>query len=172
MQSHPPSPTMPTRHASAPESPIAPVRPEEHPRLVEVWEGAVRATHHFLSEADVVALRALVRDHALAAVALVAARDGGGRVVGFAGVAGDKLEMLFVDPAAHGRGVGRRLLTHAVEHLGARVVDVNEQNPQGVAFYRHVGAEVVGRSDVDSDGRPFPLLHLRLRAPMAGPRPA
>jgi putative acetyltransferase len=149
----------------AAEPPISAVRPEEHARLVEVWEAAVRATHHFLSEADVVALRALVRDRALAAVTLVAARDGDGRVLGFAGVAGDKLEMLFVDPAAHGRGVGRRLLAHAVAQLGARAVDVNEQNPRGVGFYRHVGAAVIGRSEVDGEGRPFPLLHLRLPAP-------
>jgi putative acetyltransferase len=163
---------MPTRDVPAAEPPVTPVRPEEHARLVEVWEAAVRATHLFLSEADVVALRALVRDHALAAVTLVAARDAAGRVLGFAGVAGDKLEMLFVDPAAHGRGVGRRLLAHAVAHLGARAVDVNEQNPQALGFYRHVGAEVVGRSAVDGDGRPFPLLHLRLPAPDGGAGPA
>ncbi len=163
---------MPTRDVPAAEPPVTPVRPEEHARLVEVWEAAVRATHLFLGEADVVALRALVRDRALAAVTLVAARDAAGRVLGFAGVAGDKLEMLFVDPAAHGRGVGRRLLAHAVAHLGARAVDVNEQNPQALGFYRHVGAEVVGRSAVDGDGRPFPLLHLRLPAPDGGAGPA
>lgn len=144
---------------------VTPISPDEHARLVEIWEAAVRRTHHFLAEADVVALRAVVRDHALAAVTLVGVRDATGRVIGFGGVAGDKLEMLFVDPAEHARGVGRRLLEYAVAELGARAVDVNEQNAHGVEFYRRVGATVVGRSEVDGDGRPFPLLHLRLPAP-------
>jgi putative acetyltransferase len=39
---------------------------------------------------------------------------------------------------------------------------VNEQNPQGVAFYRHMGFGQVGRSELDGQGNPFPLLHMRL----------
>jgi len=42
-------------------------------------------------------------------------------------------------------------------------VDVNEQNQQAVGFYRRLGFEVEGRSEVDSMGKPFPLLHLRKR---------
>ena len=45
---------------------------------------------------------------------------------------------------------------------GIRHVDVNEQNPQALGFYRHLGFEQVGRSPLDGQGRPFPLLHLRL----------
>ena len=40
-------------------------------------------------------------------------------------------------------------------------VDVNEQNHGAVGFYRHIGFEVTGRSDLDDQGRPYPLLHLR-----------
>ena len=47
---------------------------------------------------------------------------------------------------------------------GERVltVDVNEQNPRAHAFYRRYGFVDVGRSEVDSAGRPFPLLHMTL----------
>ena len=41
-------------------------------------------------------------------------------------------------------------------------MDVNEQNPQGVAFYRHMGFEQVGRSALDGQVNPFPLLHMKL----------
>jgi putative acetyltransferase len=44
---------------------------------------------------------------------------------------------------------------------GALTVDVNEQNPEALAFYRACGFTVAGRSEVDDAGRPFPLLHLR-----------
>jgi putative acetyltransferase len=51
---------------------------------------------------------------------------------------------------------------HAIAEFGANEVDVNEQNPQGVAFYRHMGFEQVGRSELDGQGNAFPLLHMRL----------
>jgi len=41
------------------------------------------------------------------------------------------------------------------------MVDVNEQNPDAIKFYLAAGFTIVGRSPLDSGGRPFPLLHLR-----------
>lgn len=70
--------------------------------------------------------------------------------------------MLFVDDASRGKGVGKLLLKYAIAELGVNEVDVNEQNPQGVAFYRHMGFEQVGRSELDGQGNAFPLLHMRL----------
>lgn len=90
-------------------------------------------------------------------------RDEAGRVVGFVGVEQDKVEMLFIHPAWRGRGIGSRLLKYAFNVLGARLVDVNEQNEQAVGFYLRMGFEVEGRSELDSTGKPFPLLHMRLR---------
>jgi putative acetyltransferase len=40
--------------------------------------------------------------------------------------------------------------------------DVNEQNAQAVDFYEHLGFERTGRSEMDNQGRPYPLIHLRL----------
>lgn len=44
-------------------------------------------------------------------------------------------------------------------------VDVNEQNPQAVGFYLHYGFVQTGRSPLDGEGRPFPLLHMSLLRP-------
>ena len=70
-----------------------------------------------------------------------------------------------------GRDVQAKLISaglevETVEQLGADlkgplVVDVNEQNPQALQFYLAEGFQVVGRSELDGGGRPFPLLHLR-----------
>lgn len=46
--------------------------------------------------------------------------------------------------------------------MGAGLVDVNEQNPDAVGFYRRMGFEIVGRLPLDGQGRPFPVLHMRL----------
>ena len=45
---------------------------------------------------------------------------------------------------------------------GAREVTVNEQNPQAVGFYRHMGFEAYKRTGLDEEGNPYPLLYMRL----------
>lgn len=130
---------------------------------------SVRATHHFLTEADVAALVSRVREAFLAdgfldAVELACVRSpAGGEVIGFSGVVDGKLEMLFIDPTWRGRGIGSRLLAQAIESRSVDRVDVNEQNEAAVAFYLRRGFEVAGRSELDGQGNPFPLLHLRWR---------
>ena len=93
---------------------------------------------------------------------LAGLRDDGGRLVGFVGVAEGKVEMLFLDPPARGQGGGKLLLDHAISSFGATSLDVNEQNPQAVGFYLHQVFRVVGRSELDGMGKPYPLLHMSL----------
>lgn len=143
---------------------IEPARPADRPRLVEVWEAAVRATHHFLPEEDLQFYKRMLREQYFDLVRLTCLRDGDGTVQGFSGTAEDRLEMLFVHPDCHGRGFGKALLRDAIAHHGTRLVDVNEQNPGAVAFYLAQGFEQIGRSPLDGADKPFPLLHLRLRA--------
>lgn len=70
--------------------------------------------------------------------------------------------MLFIDPDYRGKGLGKALLSYGVEHCQATAVDVNEQNPQAVNFYLKFGFKVIGRSELDGMGKPYPLLHLSL----------
>ncbi len=147
---------------------VSPVRAEDLPRVVDVWEASVRATHHFLTPEDIAFFKPLVRDEFLHAVELGCVRDAAGSVVGFVGVADGKIEMLFIDPDWRGRGAGRQLLRHAVDVLGATRVDVNEQNEQAVGFYLRMGFVIEGRSERDGMGKPFPLLHMLLERLPAG----
>lgn len=136
--------------------------PADFDEITAVWEASVRATHHFLKEEDILFFRPLIRNEYLYAVSLFCTRDEQGRIVGFLGTSGDKVEMLFIDPACRGRGIGRVLLHYAVEELGLLKVDVNEQNERAVGFYRHYGFEVVGRSELDGTGKPYPILNMEL----------
>ena len=142
---------------------VFPVHAAELPRVVDVWEASVRATHLFLTEADIQFFKPLVQEELPHVAQLACVRDGEGQVAGFIGVEHDKVEMLFVHPSWRGQGIGRQLMTYAVTTLGATLVDVNEQNPQAVGFYMRMGFEVIGRSALDGLGKPFPLLHLRLQ---------
>ncbi|MNI73823.1 putative N-acetyltransferase YjaB [compost metagenome] len=99
----------------------------------------------------------------LDAVMLICTKDSSQRITGFAGVAAGKIEMLFIDPAHRGQGLGKKLLRYAMENLNADELDVNEQNPQALGFYFKQGFEVIGRSEVDGMGQPYPLLHMRMR---------
>ncbi|TWT33662.1 putative N-acetyltransferase YjaB [Posidoniimonas corsicana] len=134
----------------------------EYPAMIEVWESSVRATHDFLSAEDIDGLKPLILEQYFDAVELTCAAADDGRLLGFCGVLAGRIEMLFVAAEARGRGVGRLLTRHAVEIQGATKVDVNEQNPQAVGFYERMGFHVVGRSPLDGQGRPFPLLHMEL----------
>ncbi|TCP56689.1 putative acetyltransferase [Tamaricihabitans halophyticus] len=132
----------------------------EYPALVAIWRSAVDATHHFLAAVHRDQIeRKLAADYLPVVALSVAEIDG--TPVGFAGTLDGKLEMLFVDATRRGAGIGTALLNHVLAEHGVTTVDVNEQNEQAVGFYAHRGFEVVGRSETDEAGLPYPLLHLR-----------
>ena len=87
--------------------------------------------------------------------------DAGGRAVGFVVMDGDLIDALFVDPEMHGQGYGSQLLDHALTLAPKARVDASEQADNALAFYLARGFKVVGRSETDGGGRPYPLIHLR-----------
>lgn len=134
----------------------------DHPQLLDIWLRSVRATHHFLQESDIEALLPQLRDIYLPAVELWVAVDAEDCPLGFIGLNENHVEMLFIEPDLRGKGIGRALLDQARSSRSQMSVDVNEQNPEAVGFYLHYGFVQTGRSPLDGEGRPFPLLHLSL----------
>ena len=134
----------------------------DHPQLLNIWLRSVRATHHFLQDSDIEALLPQLRDIYLPAVELWVTVDAEDCPLGFIGLNENHVEMLFIEPDLRGKGIGRALLDHARSLRSQMSVDVNEQNPEAVGFYLHYGFVQTGRSPLDGEGRPFPLLHLSL----------
>ncbi|WP_312373506.1 acetyltransferase [Stutzerimonas nitrititolerans] len=134
----------------------------DHPLLLNIWQRSVRATHHFLQESYIEELLPQLRDNYLPAVELWVAVDTEDSPLGFIGLNENHVEMLFIEPDLRGKGIGRALLDHARSSRQQMSVDVNEQNPEAVGFYLHYGFVQTGRSPLDGEGRPFPLLHLSL----------
>ena len=53
------------------------------------------------------------------------------------------------------KGYGSKLLNYGIQELNIDELAVNEQNPQAVGFYEHLGFKVVERSATDDQGNPF-----------------
>ena len=132
------------------------------PALLSVWEASVRATHLFLSDTEVKAIKKYVPQAMQGVAHLIVAENDRGEPIAFMGTEHERLEMFFLSPAERGKGLGRQLLQYGIEHYGIREVTVNEQNPQAVGFYRHMGFATYQRTDRDEEGSPYPLLYMRL----------
>ena len=143
----------------------------DHNALALLWRRSVVATHHFLPPGEVERLFKDVRRlylpgvEALWLAELHQRPSAGARPVGFMGCNGPQVEMLFVDPACFRCGVGTALLAHAKAAHQQLTLDVNEQNPQALAFYKRQGFRIVGRSAQDGQGMPYPLLHMVWQRP-------
>ncbi len=152
----------PVRIAEVPKRP-----PQIIAQLVDIWEASVRATHLFLSSEQIEEIKAYV-PRALAEVErLVVVEDETetNSILGFMGIQDRKLEMLFLTPGARGKGTGRQLLELGIRDYSVRELTVNEQNPQAVGFYQHLGFQTYQRTDHDEQGAPYPLLYMRLATP-------
>jgi len=133
--------------------------PGDAGRAYEIWRDAVDATHGFLTPEDRADIDAMVAEW-LPRVDLWLAEEAG-RPVGFLVMDGEMIDALFVDPAVHGRGYGTALLKHALSLAPNAVVDASEQATNALPFYEARGFVRTGRSDVDPQGRPYPLIHLK-----------
>lgn len=135
-------------------------RPEDGNALVDLWRRSVDATHHFLSAED----RKAIDDEVcgfLPQAPVTVAVDENDKPLGFMLIDGTHMEALFIDPDVRGSGIGRELLQYGLSSHGPLTTDVNMQNSQAVGFYQRMGFVETGRSEVDSQGRPYPLIHLR-----------
>lgn len=130
--------------------------------LLDIWEDSVRATHFFLSDAEIKSIREYVPQALSGVQHLIVAEKEPNGVIGFMGMENSRLEMLFLSPSERGRGIGKELIQHGIHNYGIKEVTVNEQNPQAVGFYRHLGFATYKRTDYDEEGNPYPLLYMKL----------
>lgn len=128
--------------------------------LLDVWQASVRASHHFLTEADIRTLTPQAEEALLQIETLWIIEDDL-RPVGFMGVQEHKIEMLFLHPDYFRKGVGKGLVQRAFRELAVEYVDVNEQNPDAARFYERMGFHTFRRDDTDDQGNPFPILRMK-----------
>ncbi|MCI8336030.1 MAG: acetyltransferase [Peptococcaceae bacterium] len=131
-------------------------------KLLSVWEKSVTATHLFLSKEEIAKIAEFVPTALQEIPHLIVAMDTEECPIAFMGIAGNKLEMLFITPEQRGNGIGRKLLEHAIKNYAVNELCVNEQNPQAKGFYQHMGFQVYQRTETDEQGNPYPILYMKL----------
>lgn len=129
--------------------------------LIAIWESSVLATHDFLSAEDFLKIKDKISFY-LSQVSIYTYTTTDNTISAFLGVSDDMIEMLFVDDSYRGQGIGKLLLDFAVNNLSLNKVDVNEQNTKALYFYEKYGFKKMGYSALDSEGMPYPIIHLQL----------
>lgn len=143
-----------------PTYPITPAGADDCAEILDVWEASVRATHHFITEADIQYYKTHI-PAGLAHIHLACIRNAEGRMVAIIGIDKRFIEMLFVRPEERGKGFGKQLIQYAIQAHKVHKVDVNEQNEQALQFYRRMGFAVIGREAFEEEHF-YPVYHLQL----------
>lgn len=126
-----------------------------------MWESSVKTTHLFLSENEIEDMKEYV-PQALKEIPCFSIAEKENHIpVGFMGIAGQHLEMLFISCEERGKGLGRELLKYGIEKYGVNDLAVNEQNPLAKGFYEPIEVEAYKRTECDEQGNPYPLLYMR-----------
>ena len=131
-------------------------------QLLNLWERSVKASHLFLSPAEIASIKEYVPQALAAIPCLIVALDEDQSPLGFMGIQEESLEMLFLSPEARGKGLGKELLLYGIQNYGVNQLAVNEQNPLAKGFYEHMGFRVDRRADLDEQGNSYPLLYMKL----------
>lgn len=135
---------------------------KDYTLLVNIWESAIKNTHDFVKAEDFEFYKSCLTTY-FEHMDLYTYKNEQEQIIGFLGVSGLKIEMLFIDNLYRGKGIGKKLLEFALNELKADSLDVNEQNKQAVGFYIHLGFKIVGRSELDGEGKDYPLLHMQIQ---------
>ncbi len=136
-------------------------KPEHKKEILAVWEKSVLATHLFLTEKDFVEIKEILQGIEFEKLNLICLMDND-KVIGFIGLQDTKIEMLFLDPAYFGKGLGYKLVEYAMSTFKANLVDVNEQNINAKNFYERIGFQVYERTEKDDLGKNYPLLRMKI----------
>jgi ribosomal-protein-alanine N-acetyltransferase len=139
--------------------------PADWPHVCRIHDAA-RAQELALGGVDLRAFRPMVDaaegDEFFVSTTVVACSED--RVVGFISWNGTYISWLYVEPFAQGRGIGKRLLDYALQHIGPEAwTNMLTGNTPALRLYQVAGMETVWTRDSDCDG--FPCRGMRLALP-------
>ena len=141
---------------------IRPYSPEcDLKKLSRIWIDASLLAHPFIGEQRLLEQRALIEDHYLPnAETWVACM--GDHACGFISLLDTFVGGIFVSPDRRGLGIGRQLISHALDLKGELELEVYTDNRQAMTFYTRLGFQELSRRRLDDEGYAFENARLRL----------
>lgn len=132
-------------------------------KLSSIWLDASLLAHPFIGEPRLREQRVLIEEHYLPnAETWVACVDG--QPCGFISLFDTFVGGIFVAPDRQGLGIGRQLISHALDLKGELELEVYTDNQQAMAFYARLGFQELSRRLHDDEGHAFQNARLRLIA--------
>ena len=138
---------------------IRPYAASDLESLLSCWDKADGLAHAFLPETFRQQVRKDLVDLYLPNTETWVA-EFNGAVIGFIALAGNEVGGLFLDPAFHGKRIGKSLMDKARELRATLEVEVFKNNNIGKAFYKKYGFELMEEKLHDKTGQI--LLRLKL----------
>lgn len=106
--------------------------------VLSSWERATRLAHSFMTDEFIEQERKNVAEVYMPNTDTWVA-DIDGEVQGFIALMGNEIGAIFLQPALHGKGIGKALMDKAQEIHGDLEVVVDKDNPIGRKFYSKYG---------------------------------
>lgn len=119
--------------------------------IVQLSVTNVKVTHTFLTKEAIQNIKQYVPQAVEHVPHLCMALPKQEELLGFIGVADQRLKMLVIQANVHGQGIGKQLLRYAIKNFGVNELTVNEQNPQAIGFYEHLGFVTYQCTDLDEE---------------------
>lgn len=130
-------------------------------KLSRIWLDASLLAHPFIGEQRLLEQRTLIEDqyfpNSETWVACVHEEPSG-----FISLLDTFIGGIFVSPTQQGLGIGRQLISHALNLKGELELEVYTDNQQAVNFYNGLGFQELSRRARDDDGYAFKNARLRL----------
>ncbi len=117
---------------------IRPYAPTDLEAVLHAWESASRVAHTFVSEAFLDEERTNIPSLYLPNADTYVAETAG-KVVGFIALIGPEVGAIFLDPAYHGKGIGRAMMDKAASLNEMIKLRVFTDNALGRKFYASYG---------------------------------
>jgi putative acetyltransferase len=123
--------------------------------LSEIWLEASLIAHHFIPEAYWKENK-LKMQHVYLPMSEVYLAEYHHQIYGFIALLDHKLAAIFVSPSHQGKGVGTALIQYAQAIRTELELNVYQENPQSVQFYKTLGFEVVEEGiDFETNSKEF-----------------
>lgn len=126
--------------------------------LSEIWLEASLIAHHFIPETYWKAHK-LKMQHVYLPMSEVYLAEHNQQICGFIALLDNQIAAIFVSPQHQEKGIGTRLIQYAQAIRTELKLNVYQENPKSVQFYKSLGFEILEESiDLETNSKEF-LMH-------------